>query len=182
MKWLAAPNWNCGPLRLFDAVPPPPKPHSARGSRKDFVGLLVKYNWQFRRPFPQNCNAAQLDTWEKVPTHTLQADGHLEYLSSQFFEVPINEFKETCVWHQNDVNWNAIRTRCSSLSVPAKASSAVGGGSFHYIREVLAISFPALCWILRNSHTAEEIETAWQLMPIVRPGKSNRGVSSTSCY
>lgn len=61
------------------------------------------------------------------------------------------------------------------MLVPTMARSAVGDVFFHYVREVLAISFPAFCWMLRDDHTADEIETAWVYMPLVRPGKSNRG-------
>jgi hypothetical protein len=62
--------------------------------------------------------------------------------------------------------------------------SAVGDGcragqsSCVAVRQVLGVSFPSLCLMLKASHSAEEIETACSRMPLVRSGKAARGTNA----
>ena len=173
-------------LQLLKKVPPRPVPKSQRQGqltltgtvRYQMEGLLTKYNWQVRRPFPQHWNVNQLDTWQKVATNRLDTD-QMDAASDKRYRIATPELYGTSVWHHGDVDWKAMGKTCSSLLVPTRpvsaASSAVGDVSFHYVREdVLGICFNALCWLLRHHHTAVEIEAAWQTMPIVRPGRPNR--------
>ena len=169
------------PRRLLDSVPSRPRRFTGRplatpsfrlsqNSLGALLGLVAKYNWQFRRPYPQRCNVVQLDqldAWRKVATKSLDAS-QVQIFSGQQYRIDSREFRETFIWQQEDVDWTAAVGAPSSMLVPA----TVG---FHYVREVSAMSFPSLCWLLRNHHTAEEIETAWLQMPLVKPGKSNRG-------
>ena len=57
--------------RLLRKVPP--RPGRFPFPHYDMLGFLAKYNWQFRRPFPQDRNVA-LDTWRKVAAEFLYAD------------------------------------------------------------------------------------------------------------
>ena len=134
------------------------------------LGLVAKYNWQFRRPYPQRCNLLQLDkldAWRPVATERLDASQVATFPGHQY-HIDLREFRETFIWEQGDVDWTAAVGVPSSMLVPTTAG-------YQYVREVLAISFPSLCWLLRHHHTAEEFETAWLRMPLLRLGKSNRG-------
>ena len=115
----------------------------------------------------------QLDTWRKVATESLDASQVENFAGRDcHYRVPFIQLRQTFVWQQQDVDLPDV---ASSMLVPtitsAASSSAVGDVSFHIVRTVSAISFPALCWLLRDCHTAEEIEQAWLHMPLVRPGK-----------
>ena len=110
----------------------------------------------------QTCRA-----WRKGATKSLDAS-LMQIFSSQQYRIDLREFRETFIWQQDDVDWTAAVGAPSSMLVP----TTVG---YQYVREVLAISFPSLCWLLRDHHTAEEIETAWLHMLLLKPGKSNRG-------
>ena len=43
------------------------------------------------------------------------------------------------------------------------------------VRKVLAMCFPSLCCLLKDSFTANEINAAWLCMPLVRTAKGARG-------
>ena len=166
-------------IQLLKNVPPRPQPAGSLSLTgnvwDDMVGLLNKWNAQFRRPFPQDCIAEPLETWRKVATDDL--DGRqMQMFSDQEYRIARDDFWGTSIWDLKDVNWSAIKNGCSSMLVPTKAtSSAVGDVSFYYVREkVLGICFPALCWLLREDYTAEEIEAAWEHMPVLKIGKANR--------
>ena len=170
------------PARLRESVPARPQSSTnapltlTKVPRYGMLGLVAKYNWQYRRPFPHHCNM-ELDAWRKVATKSLGA-GQVAIFSGHQYRIGLGEFRETFIWQQENVDWTALRAAPSSMLVPTMAGSAASSGmsdSFHYVRQVLAISFPALCWALRDYHTAEEIETAWVHMPLLKAGKSNRG-------
>ena len=46
------------------------------------------------------------------------------------------------------------------------------------VRNVLAMGFPSLCLLLKDSFTAKEINAAWLAMPLVRTGKTARGTNA----
>ena len=161
--------------RLLAAVSP--RPETAVDDNHNtptnaLLGLVDKYNWQFRRPYPQRSNV-ELDIWRKVPAKTLRAE-QIDFFSDEEHSVDTNELRETSIWLQGDIDWPAL-WRVSSMIVPAKDRSTppwlVGNVNpiYYYVRQVLTISFPALCWLLRNHATADDIETAWLHMPIVKP-------------
>ena len=146
------------------------------------VGVVTKYSWQFRRPFPQHCNV-DLDTWQKAPWHTLaSAAGSIQVeicSRPEYMLLCVDELRETAMWLQENVDWKGLRAAPGSMliptmRVPESAPAAVPEAPYYYVRSVLTISFPALCWMLRHYHTAEEIHEAWLNMPIVKPGTSNR--------
>ena len=145
------------------------------GPRFDLLGLLAKYNWQYRRPFPQYWNV-KLDAWR------LMADGkEFDMFRGKDYHVRGNELQETSVWQKLNVDWEAWACSPSSMLVPtttcAPSSSAVGDSSpvrQVYVRRVVTINFPALCWLLRKNHSAAEVEEAWLRMPLVKCGKKNR--------
>ena len=102
------------------------------------------------------------------------------------YRVATEELRETSIWFQEDVDWPA-KTLPSSMIVPTKfgrpppwqrAPTEDPRPPFYYIRKVVTTSFPALCWLLRDQDTAADIEAAWLDMPIVKPGRVNRGVNS----
>ena len=151
--------------------------HEWNSPKNAVLGLLAKYNWQFRRPYPHRGNV-ELDTWQKAPAKVLDA-GQIELFSGREFRVATKEFRETSIWFQEDIDWPAL-TMPSSMIVPTTDRSAPPWAAghpptFYYIRQVSTISFPALCWLFRNDATAAAIEAAWLQMPIVKPGKANRG-------
>ena len=45
----------------------------------------------------------------------------------------------------------------------------------YYCRKVLAINFPALCYVFGGTFTAYQLEQAWCKMPLVKIGKTARG-------
>ena len=165
--------------RLLESVPRRPlatdgpsatAPRLVDNPRGQMLGLLAKYNWQFRRPYPQRGNVLrldQLDGWRPVATDRLDAN-QVQIFSGHQYHIDLREFRETFIWAQENVDWTAAVGAPSSMLVP----TTVG---YHYVRTVTGICFPSLCWVLRRYHTAEEIETAWLHMPLLRPGKSNRG-------
>ena len=80
----------------------------------------------------------------------------------------------TQIWDQAD--WFAWEKAKSSMIVPMKdGASAVGD----FGRTVVTTSFHALCWLLGDFHTADEIEEAWERMPLVKMARGKdkyRGV------
>ena len=92
-----------------------------------------------------------------------------------------NDLRGTLLWDLDDVDWNSFKnwrdsfanSPPSSMLVPCYSSAV--GDNFHYARAVLGINFAALCWLLQHDYTADEIEDAWQHMPVIKPGKTNRG-------
>ena len=71
-----------------------------------------------------------------------------------------------------DLDWDGWMNNPSSLVVPTKKTG------IYFMRTVVAIGFAALCLLLRDLNSAQEIEEAWLKMPIVKPRKTNRGTSS----
>ena len=140
----------------------------------DMLGLLLKYNLEFRRACPKKQIKSDLDVWSKVAEATMESDWFSFFTSAQF-QVPVEELRESTIWDKTDVDWTAW---ISSMIAPAwsgsSAASAIGDKCF-YVRKVLTISFPALCVMLQQFHTATEIEQAWLRMPLVKLRKANRG-------
>ena len=150
------------------------------------LGLIAKYNWQFRRPYVfLSERLKRLDVWRKV-AH-VDADTVAWMCGAPaMFRVGMDELRETWIWHLDDVDWKALEAAPSSMVVPSNKGSWVPwsaiGGTWHlqwhcryYLRRVLAITFPALCLLLAEEHTAEQIEAYWLQMPLVTVGKPNRG-------
>ena len=165
--------------RLLDSVPGRPLASTSSGVRCDMRGLLAKYNLEYRRPYPQHCNATALDSWRRMSKGDLD-DERVRRFSTHPFHVSIVDFRGTALLHhgrERSVDWAAWRLSPSSMVVPLPAGgelSAVGGNDC-FARKVVTINFPALCWLLRDDHSADEIELAWLCMPLVKRGKANRG-------
>ena len=145
----------------------------------DMLGLLTKYNWEFRHPCPKKCiYSSNLDVWHKVAEEKIDSD-LLAHFSASQFQVDVEELRESPIWDKEDVDWTAWG---SSMIVPAmdwtSASTSAIGDKCFYVRKVLSINFPGLCCMLQKYHTADEIEEAWLHMPLVKRGKANRGSSS----
>ena len=62
------------------------------------------------------------------------------------------------------------------VSLKHSPTSAVGEEQY-YVRSVTTVTFPALCYLLGEQFTAAEIEEVWLALPIVKPGKPNRGTT-----
>jgi len=161
--------------RLLDDVPSRPTAWESRplatNRRYEFLGLLAKYNLEYRRPFPQDRNARPLDLWHMRKGEAGQAE-LVDRMMAPDFRVPDFAWETLSWW---DVKWDAPR---SSMLVPLK--SAFGDPPMAIFREVLGVPFPCFAFINRESFTAAQIEEAWQKLPILRRGKGTRGTSTTS--
>ena len=176
---------------LFKKIPekPPKKswPLAASASGEtvtQFRGMLTKYNYEYRRPFLGEAFIPSLDTWKLEDCRPQEIDDRLQFLSSNWFRVPMKN-----IWHSANKAWDRVAVDCkaaialdwdeweknpSSLVVPTTKPG------IYFVRTVLAIGFAALCLLLRDLNSAQEIEEAWLKMPIVKPKKTNRGTSSTA--
>ena len=138
--------------------------------RKDLLGLFSKYNLEYRRPYPQHRNIAGMDVWKTLVEAPCDSP-----FTSEDFRVELRDFSGTQIWDQAD--WFAWEKAKSSMIVPMKdGASAVGD----FGRTVVTTSFHALCWLLGDFHTADEIEEAWERMPLVKMARGKdkyRGVN-----
>ena len=123
------------------------------------LNLFDKHNLQYRRPVPYN--AVGWEKWLKVPRP--------RRLLSQGWHIEDKELKETSVWNLEGVAWTDWFEYPCSMVLPCKPA-AVGANGDYLVREVTTINFPALCWLLGDAFTAEEIEAAWFHMPLVHSG------------
>ena len=162
--------------RLLDDVPERPSASEGRplaaSKRYEFLGLLAKYNLEYRRPYPQERNAMSLDRWHKMDLGrplAAWAKTSIEKMMAPYFRVP--EYPQTLAWW--DVDWDAEIT---SMMVPLK--SAVGDPPCALFREVLGTNFPCFSYINRKDFTAAQIEEAWVQLPVLRRGKMNRGTNA----
>ena len=94
------------------------------------------------------------------------------------FDVDADDLEDTMIWENPDIDWKAWEKKPSSMLVPVvlkkPRTSAVGAGSY-YVRSVTGVTFPGLCYLLGDQFTATQIEAAWLDLPLIKPGKKNRG-------
>ena len=152
---------------------------SDEDKRKDLLGLFNKYNLEYRRPYPQHRNMMRMDVWDSVPTPWTLAPSNkaaVALFASADFGVAQNDLRGTQIWDEEQTDWDAFGKVSSSMIVKMKdgassassSSSAFGDIKTCLVRSVVTTSFPALCWLLGDCYTADEIEEAWKRMPLVK--------------
>ena len=171
--------------KLLEDVPGRPSASCKGGNAADdMLGLIAKFNWQYKRPTPNEF--ALVDTWAK--SRQALTPEHLQFfIYSRNFDIDQDEFRHTHMWAEKEVDWNAWHSNAggdaalgawtgSSMLVPASlpSRSAVGERKY-YERSVTTICFPAFCFLLRAHFTAVQISDAWLKLPLVMKGKKNRG-------
>ena len=135
-----------------------------RCPRKDMLGLLSKFNLQYRRPYPANCDFP-LDVWK--PCHAAVG----AQLSAPYFNIDACDLESTVV----------LCRPCSDDDIDRNGTNSMVAHTFSgkMVRTVVGISFPALCLLLQEEYSAVDIERAWTEMPMVRRGKPHtRGTSN----
>ena len=141
------------------------------------IGLISKYNMEYRRPYPFE-QMAPLEHWSTMRVRDLP-HGALQFLNEPKFQVDWEELRETAVWHSRGA---ANMDPPSSMIIPLWSQSAVGDewvtDEWAMVRRVLAISFPRLCVELMGQYTARQIEAAWETFPIVSNIKPSGGPPS----
>ena len=116
--------------------------------------------------------------------------GVVTELTHSRFRVGREALRETDTipgWLGDIIDWGArLAADPSSMLMPVRASAVGDDGhgtadrsssSPAAVRQVLGVSFPSLCLMLMASHSAAELEAAFERMPLVRPGKVARGWS-----
>jgi len=141
----------------------------------EMKGLLSKFNWEFRRPSP--IKWGMLDCWTKSQSNLDPV--LLLVFQSGDFDIAKDDLTHTTIWEREDVDWASwagVGTSIgSSMLVPVSVGdSAVAA---YLCRSVTTVCFPAFCYLLGTQFTAAEIEEAWLKLPLVKPGKSNRGTA-----
>ena len=160
--------------RLLENVPRRPGHPKAPwryNASYEMLGMLTKYNLEYRRPYPVAENAP-FEKWRYAFWDDLEKEGVAARLQLPEFTASESALSSSAIWTRVDVDWRWHNTMMVSLK------SAVGDlrpSGDVAVRQVLGISFPAFCWLLRNSHNASDIEKAWVYLPIVRRGKAARG-------
>ena len=172
-NWLAddAHHWETlladVPGRPWSASPRRPLASTASD---DLLGLLAKYNLQYRRPAPHNFT--MLDGWT-LNRMTNIDDEVLQLFTGPQYNIATPELRHTHVWQQSDVDWNSWSAHPSSVLVPVfsphSPTSAVGEEQY-YCRSVTTTTFPAFCYLLGEQFTAAEIEAAWLEPPACEAG------------
>ena len=149
----------------------------------DMKGLFTKYTWQYRMPSP--ISYVMIDEWTKsqgIPDREL-----LMFFQGGEFDIEKGDLKRTPIWKAEDVDWESWCSESPSFKLIGTdiGSSMLVPVSFdrsavdeYYIPSVFAVCFPAFCYLLGKQFTAAEIEDAWLKLPIVKPGKKNRGAAS----
>ena len=170
-------NHNFAFDQLLENVPGRPgrvQPPWKYNPRYDMLGLLAKYNLEYRRPYPLAQNAP-FETWSDVCWAELQKEEVIDRLNlPEFnFSATAGALSASTIWSRGDADWRWHTSMMVSLH-------AVSDDEDYWIaiRQVLAISFPGFCWLLRISHTASDIEAAWLRLPTVRCGKAARGTNA----
>ena len=138
-------------------------------------GMFSKYNLQYRRPAPHNLS--MLDNWTKNLMINIDQDVFKLFMSEKY-AIDRDQLRHTMVWSYSSVDWIFWGYKPSSMLVPVASpdspTSAVGE-EVYLCRSVTATNFPAFCYLLGEKFTAAEIEAAWLALPLVMPGKRNRG-------
>ena len=89
------------------------------------------------------------------------------------------------MWHR--IDYESWVKHHSSMVIPLfpkppfpqqLISSAIGDKIEYLVRDVLTISFPALCFLFGDTFTAVQLEEAWLKMPLVKPCKPSRGTNA----
>ena len=153
------------------AVPPPPAPPPvaaavgatpvlAPNAYVAFKKLRLKYQFEYRRPYPLATNA-DFDKFEPV-----SAVGD-EILKCLHFDMEF-AFAKTAIPEDlyHEIDWDLWFKHQQSMYLPLKAS-AVGDARF-LVRRVSAMNWPTFCALFGNVHTAEDLNVAWLACPIVR--------------
>ena len=140
-------------------------------------GMLSKYNWEMRHPFPVKCGT--LDSWTESQANLDSA--LLHQFQSGDFDIAKDNLTHTTIFERKDVDWAswawAGTSIGSSMLVPVSVGdSAVGE---YLCRSVTTVCFPAFCYLLGTHFTAAAIETAWLKLPLVKPLRKNRGTINT---
>ncbi len=135
----------------------------------DVLGIVSKYQFQYRRPYLHNTEADS-DTWGR-PLATKEPPENLTCYSlcvapddfgDAWALLPCGMFKPE----------SAIGNRVCSLL--AKSLSL----DKFYTRTVVGVSFPYFLWTFRKCQTALAIEHAWLTLPLIRQGKPGRGTNA----
>ena len=150
---------------------------SASVEADNFLGLMSKYNLQYRRPAPNNLT--MLDNWTLSLAKNIP-DYVVKLLTSERYHVDVLELRHTHVWQQCTVDWKSWREQPSSMLisvVSVETSASAVGEIKYYTRSVTTTTFLAFCYLLGKQFSARDIEAAWLELPVVKPGKQNRGAS-----
>ena len=164
-------------LRLLHDVPARPSASNSlpltTNAQFTFLGMLSKYNFEYRRPFPMQRNAPTLDVWHRTVVGARQplAQAAVNDMMAPCFLVP--EIEGTFEGQDDTlyVDWIAPMS-----SMMARLQSAVGDDNqYALFRDVLGINFPCFCYFLKDDFTARQIEEAWLQCPVIRRAKTSRG-------
>ena len=124
------------------------------------MGLIAKYNLQYRRPWPYHEMLPHMENWAAMHVRGLPHEA-LKVLRGPNFSVERRELRETSVCDRRHV---VDMGRPSSMILPLWSRSAVCGtwvaDELAMVRRVVAISFPQLCMELMGQYTARTIEAA----------------------
>ena len=138
-------------------------------------GMFAKYNLEYRRPAPHN--HSMLDNWSKNLMTRIDQDVFKLFMSEKY-AIDRDQLRHTMVWGYSSVDWNSWGDKASSMLVPGisphSPTSAVGG-EVYICRSATATNFPACWYLMGEKFTAVEIEAAWLTLPLVMPGKRDRG-------
>ena len=108
----------------------------------------------------------------------------LEIFQGGDYDVHKDELRNTYVGEKKGVAWQswggaAVGAEIgSSMLIPVTPVNPAVGGKEYLCRCVLTTCFPAFCYLLGAHFTANELEVAWNKLPLVKPGKANRGCPS----
>ena len=164
----------------------PSAPGKSAGSKSltaspasEMKGLLTKYNWEYRRPCPNQF--AMLDHWTRAQESTLDPDMLRLFLAAGY-HIPRRDLRHTMLWGRRDVDWTSWLTAGNSADGESLGSSMLvpvaADHSAFFCRSVTTACFPSFCYLLGTEFTAAEIEEAWLKLPLVKAGKKNRGTNA----
>ena len=130
--------------------------------------------------------SSAVDVWRVQKTSTVPPLEVVVELMHQRFRVCCEAPRETvaipiCLYDL--IDWDSKLAQApSSMLMPVRVSAVgddgrvtAGDVSALAVRQVLGVSFPSLCLMLMASHSAAELEAAFERMPLVRRGKEARG-------
>ena len=134
---------------------------------KDVLGLLSKYQFQYRRPCRFNQEAA-VDEW-----HARTAEEYPEHLATDAFHVPRGDFNDSISMCPGDL----MQLDRSAIGGDKVCSMLCHSVDQWWSRKVVGVSFPLYLWVFHGVD-AMSIETSWLELPLIRIGKRPRGTNA----
>ena len=168
------------------------QPLAAKG--KEFTKYFAFYDWQVRLCVPVCPKWASVDDYWSLQTDKLSwiyefEEGALDDFLGDEWWISKLDWHWTGMWDSIVVDWDEWARTPSSMLHPKKhervtrsRSPAVGGRRcserqerHYFVRRPWVVNFPAFVGLLGKEFTGTEIIEAWEKMPLVKPGRANRG-------